>query len=103
MSKVMNINDNAATSASQRAAIRERLLGGRGLTQLEALGEFGCLRLGARIWELRHREGMRIESERVTLPSGKRVARYRLAAVGEGRPAACVPSASVDAARRARP
>ena len=38
---------------SQRAAIARYLKTGKSLTPLEALQKFGCLRLGARIWELR--------------------------------------------------
>lgn len=74
-----NINENAETSASQRKSIRGWLMSGRSLTPLTALREFGCFRLGARIWELRHEHGMNIVNEWLTTPSGKRVASYRLA------------------------
>jgi hypothetical protein len=51
------------------------------LTSLEALRDFGCMRLGARIWELRQ-EGHQIESELVEVPTRDgetaRVARYTL-------------------------
>lgn len=53
------------------------------ITPLEAQHEIGCLRLGARIWDLR-RDGYNIVSEMVEVPTrngGKAVvARYRLAA-----------------------
>ncbi len=53
------------------------------ITPLEAQRELGCMRLGARIWDLRH-EGYEIIKESVKVPTrgGKWavVARYRLAA-----------------------
>jgi hypothetical protein len=48
-----------------------------GITSMDALRECGCFRLAARIADLRA-EGHDISSEMVTVPSGKRVARYRL-------------------------
>lgn len=47
------------------------------LTPLEALNGFGCFRLAARVEELR-KAGHAISVERHKLPSGKRVAKYRL-------------------------
>lgn len=61
---------------SQNETIRAALLAGRAITPLEALQEFGCLRLAARISDLR-RTGMDIECRHVTR-NGKRFARYRL-------------------------
>jgi hypothetical protein len=50
------------------------------ITPLEALQEYGCFRLGARIWDLK-RKGHAIEVEMVEVgEEGKRVAQYRLAA-----------------------
>lgn len=49
----------------------------QGITSLEALASKGCFRLGARVWDLRA-EGYEIESTLVTMPSGKRVAKYVL-------------------------
>jgi hypothetical protein len=49
---------------------------GNSITAIEALEEFGCFRLSARIWELRE-AGHEIES--VTLKSGnKKFASYKL-------------------------
>jgi hypothetical protein len=48
------------------------------LTQPEAQDQLGCLRLGARIWDLRQR-GHAIRTEFIELASGQRVARYSLA------------------------
>lgn len=47
------------------------------LTQPEALRRLGCLRLGARIWDLKQR-GYTIETDLIELHSGQRVARYSL-------------------------
>lgn len=48
-----------------------------GITAMDALREAGSLRLAARIADLRA-AGNDIRSEMVTLPNGKRVARYRI-------------------------
>lgn len=50
---------------------------GKSLTPLEALDQFGCFRLGARIWDLK-REGHAIVATKVKLPNGKCVASYAL-------------------------
>jgi len=64
------------TSAdSQNALIKGWLLNGYSLTQLEALQQFGCFRLAARIADLRDK-GLNIVTDMVTLENGKRVARY---------------------------
>ncbi len=62
---------------SQNEAIIEHLLAGNSITSLEAYLKFKCLRLAARIAEIR--QAIRIETTTVELPSGKRVAQYRLA------------------------
>ena len=48
-----------------------------GITAIDALNEAGCFRLAARISDLRAL-GYRIDSDMITLPNKKRVARYRL-------------------------
>jgi hypothetical protein len=60
---------------SQNALIKGWLLNGHSLTQLEALNQFGCFRLAARIADIRD-EGFHIVTDMVTLENGKRVARY---------------------------
>lgn len=55
--------------------LRQR--GDYGVTPLDALASVGSFRLGARIWELKA-AGYDIETEMVAMPSGKRVARYRI-------------------------
>ena len=62
---------------SQNALIKGWLLNGHSLTQLEALTQFGCFRLAARIANLRDK-GFNVETDMVTLENGKRVARYIL-------------------------
>lgn len=61
---------------TQTEQIRRHLKSGRAITPIQALDEFGCFRLAARIDELR-REGMDIET--VTQErNGKRYAAYVL-------------------------
>ena len=47
------------------------------ITPMDALREFGCFRLGARIWDLRHEYGHSIETVPET-KNGKTYARYFL-------------------------
>lgn len=63
--------------ASQALEILRALKKGERLTPMDALDRFGCLRLGARIWDLR-KEGHTIHSETVEVGDGKRVSRYFL-------------------------
>lgn len=72
-----NINENEKSSQSQNAKIAEYLKQGNSITPLDALNLFGCLRLGARIADLKER-GLNIETEMVVTPNGKRVASYKL-------------------------
>ena len=62
---------------TQIAAILSHLKRGSVIDPLRALSLFGCLRLAARIAELRE-QGYRIETRRLVTRSGKRVALYRL-------------------------
>lgn len=61
---------------SQTEQILEALRQGRELTPLEALREFGCFRLGARIWDLTQ-AGYEIDSKLVH-QNGKHYASYKL-------------------------
>jgi len=61
---------------SQSNDILTYLQSGRSLTPLEALDLFGCMRLGARIWDLKA-EGYKIESHTLEI-GGKYVASYSL-------------------------
>ena len=63
---------------SQNKQIRKWLRSGRKLTPLDALYQFGCFRLSARIYDLR-KEGMAIKSETIAITSAgkvKHVSRY---------------------------
>ena len=62
---------------TQAGRILAHLRAGNRLTALEALEQFGCFRLAARIHELR-REGWQIEERTVETRGGKRVAEYSL-------------------------
>ena len=62
---------------SQKALIKGWLLNGYSITQLEALNQFGCCRLAARISDLRD-QSFNVVTDMVTLENGKRVARYFL-------------------------
>lgn len=73
--KTDNINMNIDSSASQERMILEALKNGESLTPLESLKRFGCLRLGARIWDLK-RKGHDVKKNIVKTDSGKRVAQY---------------------------
>lgn len=60
---------------SQTAQIRAWFERGRSLTPLEALENFGCFRLAARVRDLKD-SGYPIEMRRIETPSGKHVAKY---------------------------
>lgn len=62
---------------SQTKRILAYLQKGSGITPLYALRMFGCLRLGARIYDLK-KAGHSIATEIVDVGDGKRVARYKL-------------------------
>ena len=63
---------------SQNQQIIKALMSGREITPLDALAEFGCFRLGARIHDLKN-QGYEIRTEMVKGENGKRFAKYRLA------------------------
>ena len=60
---------------SQTEAIARYLSRGKSLTPLSALRLFGCMRLGARVHELKRR-GFRIKRDIVRVSGGKHVAQY---------------------------
>ena len=62
---------------SQNKKIKTWLESGNSITPLEALEMFGSLRLGARIFELKKKFGMKIKTEMVAA-NGRRYARYSL-------------------------
>lgn len=62
---------------TQNNEILSYLQAGGKLTALDALEKMRCLRISARIKDLRN-AGYDIKTERIELPSGKNVARYFL-------------------------
>ncbi len=74
------------------ALLRQR--GGTGLTALEAMEKAGTMRLAAYVKFLKD-DGHAIDSEIITVPSGKRVARYRLITNTEDCPCSSSTSASI--------
>lgn len=76
---MVNINDNAKSSAAQKDAILDYMMQGHSISPIEALEKFHCFRLGARIWELIHKDGYLIYKEMVKDPkTGKRYAQYSM-------------------------
>lgn len=71
----VNINPNETSSQTQCQKILAYLQNGGRITSLSALDNFGCLRLSARIKDLRDR-GHDIQSQFITVPSGKKVKQY---------------------------
>ena len=64
---------------SQSDRIAAYLAKGRTLTALSALHLFSCMRLAARIAEIRER-GLGVRTDRIKLKSGKTVAQYSVQA-----------------------
>lgn len=62
--------------STQCSQILEHIQTNGSITPLEALELYGCFRLGARVWDLRH-EGFDIETE-IIERNGKHYAKYFL-------------------------
>jgi len=60
---------------SQNKQIADYLNKGKKLTPIDALNKFGCLRLAARIADLRN-EGMNIVTNTIKLENKKQIAQY---------------------------
>jgi len=67
------------TKKTQNARVLAHLRKGQTITGLQALTLYGCYRLAARIYDLRHQQGFEIDSYLVT-KDGARVAKYRMPA-----------------------
>lgn len=65
------------STTTQTEQILARLRTGRSITPIDALREYGCFRLGARVYDLKQ-DGHNIVSELVEISPGKRVASYTL-------------------------
>lgn len=68
---------------NQREILMEAFDRGESLTVLEAIEKYGIYALSQRCGQL-WREGYPVDSEMVTLPNGKRIARYRRAGIAYG-------------------
>lgn len=68
---------------SQTKTILEMLQAGP-VTAMDALERAGCFRLAARIADLRQ-QGIKIETETITTPTGKHIAQYTLKETEHGR------------------
>lgn len=79
LSPKFNENANESSSKTRKALILKALQQGDRLTHLDAEKRFNCLRLGARIYDLKQ-QGHKIERRMIVVPSGKCVAEYRLVA-----------------------
>ena len=79
LSPKFNESANESSSKTQKALILKALQQGDRLTHLDAEKRFNCLRLGARIYDLKQ-QGHKIERRMIVVPSGKCVAEYRLVA-----------------------
>lgn len=79
LSPKFNENANESSNKTQKALILKALQQGDRLTHLDAEKRFNCLRLGARIYDLKQ-QGHKIEKQMIVVPSGKCVAEYRLVA-----------------------
>ena len=62
---------------TQKSIVRQHLLDGNSITQLEALNLCGSLRLSAIVFKLRE-EGLPIVTEKIQVSPKKRVAQYFL-------------------------
>ena len=65
------------TPTSQGAAILRHLKRGRKLTAIQALKDFHCFRLAARISDLRE-DGWDIRTKMIETEGGSRIAEYRM-------------------------
>ena len=65
------------SSTTQSKRILSHLKSGKRLTAIEALDQFGCFRLAARIADLRA-EGHSISTDRVPTAGGSVIAEYRM-------------------------
>ncbi len=74
----MNNEVQDGVRASQNEKVKGHLVSGKTITPLEALSLYGCLRLGARIWDLRRKHGLPVVTEIVKGEQGKHYAKYSI-------------------------
>lgn len=73
-----DFNPNEKTANTQRVKILAHLKSGKTITAMEALNQFGCFRLAARIKELKNMGYCIVTRMILTKHSKKRVAEYQL-------------------------
>ena len=74
----MDINVNEASSQTQTKRILAHMLNGGRITSMEALSNYGCFRLAARIADIRGL-GYDVQSKFVSTSTAKKVKQYWLA------------------------
>lgn len=74
----MQTNNSLSPRQTDCQRVREYLVRHGSITPTQALEEFGCYRLGARIFELRHNYGMNIKTEQMRSADGEHYAKYVL-------------------------
>ncbi|OCG58996.1 helix-turn-helix domain-containing protein [Gilliamella sp. Nev3-1] len=72
----MSTSNNESTQ-SQCAKILNHLQSGKTINPLQALNQYGCFRLGARIYDLKQ-DGFNIDKRMVTAENGKKYAEYSM-------------------------
>ena len=78
ISKQQQKKSNTNPSQKQIVLRELKLHKGKGITSWDLIMKHRITRLGARIWELRHKDGLDIESKIEYTADGKRYCRYVL-------------------------
>jgi hypothetical protein len=73
--RMSTLNDE--NTRSQRAKILNHLQSGKTINPLQALNEYKCFRLGARIYDLKQ-SGYNIDSRMIKAGNGKKYAEYSM-------------------------
>jgi hypothetical protein len=63
---------------TQKSKVKKHLESGQSITPIEALERYGCFRLAAIIWTLKHEDGMNIKTENVKNKYGTKYGKYTL-------------------------
>lgn len=62
--------------SSKGRLIRQHLMSGKSLTQLEATLQYGYLRLGALVFDMRHNQKIPVVTELIEQADGSKYAKY---------------------------
>tara|TARA_R100000458_G_scaffold55965_1_gene60425 strand:+ start:399 stop:875 length:477 start_codon:yes stop_codon:yes gene_type:complete len=63
---------------TQKSKVKKHLESGQSITPIDALERYGCFRLAAIIWTLKHEDGMNIKTENVKNKYGTKYGKYTL-------------------------